>query len=187
MNVVASYLLLKLAGKTPDAASISSVISAAGAEADAAQVELLLKELEGKDVDELIKDGKEKLKSVSLGGGGGGGGVAAAPAAGGAAPADAGKKVSQFLYMRNNTIYMWREREWCLYMCVYTYLAARVDCGEGACVCQCLFLMSPFINYSHSHIHLYPSTYIYQQEKKEEKEEEADLGAGNMFGGGEGY
>lgn len=59
-----------------------------GAEADAAQVELLLKELDGKDVNELIKDGKEKLKTVSMGGGGGGaapaaGAAAAAPAAGG--------------------------------------------------------------------------------------------------------
>lgn len=36
------------AGKEPSAADISAVISSAGAEADAAQVELLLKELDGK-------------------------------------------------------------------------------------------------------------------------------------------
>jgi len=94
MNVVASYLLLKLGGKDPSADDITSVIASAGGEADAAQVELLLKEMEGKDVEELLKDGKEKLKSVSMGGGGGGGGGGAAPAAAGgdAAPA-AAKKV----------------------------------------------------------------------------------------------
>lgn len=36
------------AGKEPSAADISSLISSVGAEADAAQVELLLKELDGK-------------------------------------------------------------------------------------------------------------------------------------------
>ncbi len=38
----------RTAGKDPKAADISAVIASAGAEADAAQVELLLKELEGK-------------------------------------------------------------------------------------------------------------------------------------------
>src|SRR6056297_2238437 len=90
MNVVASYLLLKLGGKDPSADDITSVIASAGGEADAAQVELLLKEMEGKDVEELLKDGKEKLKSVSMGGGGGG--AAPAAAGGDAAPA-AAKKV----------------------------------------------------------------------------------------------
>lgn len=36
------------AGKDPSAADISALISSVGAEADAAQVELLLKELDGK-------------------------------------------------------------------------------------------------------------------------------------------
>lgn len=88
MNVVASYLLLKLAGKDPKAADITALIAAAGGEADEAKVELLMKEMEGKDVEELLKEGKDKLKSVSMGGGGGGGGAApAAAAAGAAAPA----------------------------------------------------------------------------------------------------
>jgi ribosomal protein L12E/L44/L45/RPP1/RPP2 len=50
-------------------------------EADAADVERLLKELEGKDINELIAAGREKLQSVPSGGAA----VAAAPAAGGAA------------------------------------------------------------------------------------------------------
>lgn len=39
---------INAAGKEPSAADISAVISSVGAEADAAQVELLLKELDGK-------------------------------------------------------------------------------------------------------------------------------------------
>lgn len=59
-----------------------------GAEADAARVSLLLKELEGKDILEVIAAGKEKFASVPSGGGGGvvvssagAGGGSAAPAA----------------------------------------------------------------------------------------------------------
>lgn len=87
MNVVASYLLLKLAGKDPKAADITALIASAGGEADEAKVELLMKEMEGKDVEELLKEGKKALKSVSMGGGGGGGAAPAAAAAG--APAAA--------------------------------------------------------------------------------------------------
>jgi len=61
-------------------------------EADAAQVDALIKAMEGKKIDEVIAEGEKKLVTV----GGSGGGGAAAPAAGGAAPAagakDAGKK-----------------------------------------------------------------------------------------------
>jgi large subunit ribosomal protein LP2 len=47
----------------------------------------LLKELEGKDLDELLKAGNEQL--AKFGGGGGGGGAAPAAAAADAAPAAA--------------------------------------------------------------------------------------------------
>jgi large subunit ribosomal protein LP2 len=57
-------------------------------EADAADVERLLKELEGKDINELIAAGREKLQSVPSGGAA----VAAAPAAGGAAGGAAAPK-----------------------------------------------------------------------------------------------
>lgn len=59
---------------------------AVGVEADAADVERLLKELEGKDIHELIAAGREKLQSVPSGGAV----AAAAPAAGGAGGAAAG-------------------------------------------------------------------------------------------------
>ncbi|KAL9683984.1 hypothetical protein QQ045_021415 [Rhodiola kirilowii] len=56
---------------------------------DEDRIELLLSEVKGKDITELIASGREKLASVPSGGGGGtvavsasaGGGVAAAPAA----------------------------------------------------------------------------------------------------------
>lgn len=65
---------------------------AVGAEADASRVSLLLKELEGKDILEVIAAGKEKFASVPSGGGGGvvvasGGGSSAA-----AAPAEEKKE-----------------------------------------------------------------------------------------------
>ena len=62
-----------------------------GAEADDEKIQLLLSEVKGKDITELIACGREKLASVPAGGGGGvavsavasggGGGGAAAPAA----------------------------------------------------------------------------------------------------------
>jgi ribosomal protein L12E/L44/L45/RPP1/RPP2 len=64
------------------------MLPAVGVEADAADVERLLKELEGKDISELIAAGREKLQSVPSGGGA----VAAAPAAGGAAGGAAAPK-----------------------------------------------------------------------------------------------
>lgn len=58
-----------------------------GAEADDDRIELLLHEVKGKDITELIASGREKLASVPSGGGGA---VAvAATGGGGAAPAAA--------------------------------------------------------------------------------------------------
>ncbi|GAB7365892.1 hypothetical protein MBLNU230_g7220t1 [Neophaeotheca triangularis] len=86
MKHMAAYLLLGLGGNTsPSAEDIKGVLSSVGIEADDERLNTLLKELEGKDISELISSGQEKLASVPSGG-------AAAPAAGGAAggaaPAD---------------------------------------------------------------------------------------------------
>lgn len=67
---------------------------AVGAEADDNRIELLLSEVKGKDITELIAAGREKLASVPCGGGVAVA-AAAAPAAGGggdAAPAAEAKK-----------------------------------------------------------------------------------------------
>ena len=67
------------------AEDIKSVLEAVGAEAEDEKIEKLLADLEGKNVEELIKSGMDKLVSIPTGG-------AAAPAAGAAAPAAEEKK-----------------------------------------------------------------------------------------------
>ncbi|CAN6719756.1 unnamed protein product [Malus baccata var. baccata] len=90
MKVVAAYLLAVLGGKTaPTAEDLKDILGSVGAEADDDRIQLLLSEVKGKDITELIASGREKLASVPAGGGGavavaatgGGGGAAAAPAA----------------------------------------------------------------------------------------------------------
>ncbi|KAG5577968.1 hypothetical protein H5410_058102 [Solanum commersonii] len=89
MKVIASYLLAVLGGNTsPCAADLKKILASVGAEADDDRIELLLSQVKGKDITELIAAGREKLASVPAGGGGGvavavsgGGGGAAAPAA----------------------------------------------------------------------------------------------------------
>ncbi|ESQ29338.1 hypothetical protein EUTSA_v10023766mg [Eutrema salsugineum] len=91
MKVVAAFLLAVLSGKaSPTSADIKDILGSVGAETEDAQIELLLKEVKGKDLAELIAAGREKLASVPSGGGGvamasapsaGGGGGGAAPAA----------------------------------------------------------------------------------------------------------
>ena len=73
-----------LGGNTsPSASDLKDILGSVGADADDDRIELLLSEVKGKDITELIACGREKLASVPSGGG-----VAvAAPAAGGAATA----------------------------------------------------------------------------------------------------
>merc|ERR1711890_224068 len=83
MRYVAAALLAALGGGDISAANINKILSSVGIESDAAKVDLVVKELAGKDVAEVIAEGTSKLGSMPSGGG------AAAPAAGGAAPAAA--------------------------------------------------------------------------------------------------
>eukprot|EP00897_Mesotaenium_endlicherianum_P004842 jgi/Mesen1/4386/ME000222S03502 len=93
MKVVAAYLLAVLGGNsTPSAADIKSILGSVGAEAEDDRIELLLKELDGKDLNEVIAAGREKFASVPGGGGGGGGAVATGGGGGAAAPAAAEEK-----------------------------------------------------------------------------------------------
>ncbi|KAL8813704.1 MAG: hypothetical protein Q9223_000460 [Gallowayella weberi] len=87
MKHLAAYLLLGLGGNTsPSAEDVKGVLSSVGIDADSDRLDKLIKELEGKDLQELIAEGSQKLASVPSGGGGGGAG---APAAGGAAGGEA--------------------------------------------------------------------------------------------------
>merc|ERR1712130_337465 len=75
-----------LGGGEVNEANIKKILSSVGIEADGEKVALVVKELAGKNLEEVIAAGTEKLGSVPSGGGAA---AAAAPAAGGAAPAAA--------------------------------------------------------------------------------------------------
>ncbi|CAH9079832.1 unnamed protein product [Cuscuta epithymum] len=93
MKFIAAYLLAVLGGKTsPSAGDIKKILSSVGAEADDSKLELLLSQVEGKDITELIAAGREKLASVPSGGGGVAAVAAAPSSGGGAAPAAEEKK-----------------------------------------------------------------------------------------------
>ncbi|KAK1323921.1 hypothetical protein QJS10_CPA02g00929 [Acorus calamus] len=89
MKVIAAYLLAVLGGNVePSADDLKNILGSVGAEADDGKIDLLLSEVKGKDITELIASGREKFASVPSGGGGAiavaapaGGGGAAAPAA----------------------------------------------------------------------------------------------------------
>ncbi|KAL8089952.1 large ribosomal subunit protein P2B-like [Apium graveolens] len=93
MKVVAAYLLAVLGGATcPTNDDIKNILGSVGADADDDKIELLLSEVKGKDITELIASGREKLASVPSGGGGVAVAAAAPGAGGAAAPAAEAKK-----------------------------------------------------------------------------------------------
>ncbi|KAG9390039.1 Ribosomal protein L10/L12 [Carpediemonas membranifera] len=80
MKNLAAYMLCVLGGNTaPSAQDMTSVLSSVGVDADSAQCDLIMSELAGKNLEEVIAAGAEKLATVPTGG--------AAPAAAGAAAA----------------------------------------------------------------------------------------------------
>jgi len=84
MKVIAAYMLAVLGGKaSPTAKDINAILKSVGITAEADRVNELLKQLEGKNLDQLIEEGSKKIVASGGGGGGGGGGD------GGAAPAAA--------------------------------------------------------------------------------------------------
>lgn len=93
MKHLAAYLLLALGGKeSPSAEDVKALLTKLAVEVDGEQIETLVKAMEGKDLDDVLKAGEEKLLTVG-GGGGGGDAPAAAPAkAAAAAPKEEKKK-----------------------------------------------------------------------------------------------
>ncbi|TIB72175.1 hypothetical protein E3Q23_03488 [Wallemia mellicola] len=86
MKLVAAYLLLTVGGNTsPSAEDVKKLLSTVGVEADESRLTKLIEELNGKNLEELIAQGTEKLASVPSAS------AAAAPAAG-AAPAAAAEE-----------------------------------------------------------------------------------------------
>mmetsp|Transcript_12484 Transcript_12484/g.18863 ORF Transcript_12484/g.18863 Transcript_12484/m.18863 type:complete len:120 (-) Transcript_12484:175-534(-) len=85
MKVIAAYILAVLGGnETPAAADITKILESVGADVDSDKVTQFLSEVEGKNIWNLIDEGKEKLGAAPVAAVGG----AAAPAAGGDAAGD---------------------------------------------------------------------------------------------------
>ena len=75
MKYIAAYLLAQAGGEAaPNKAKITAILESVGIQVDEKAVDALLEKLNGKNIEELIKEGSEKLAVV-------GGGGAAAPAA----------------------------------------------------------------------------------------------------------
>merc|ERR1712011_67128 len=83
---VAAALLAAMGGQDVNETNIKKILDVVGIEADSEKLAIVVKELAGKSVEDLIAEGSEKLATMPAGGGGGA--AAAAPAAGGAAPAE---------------------------------------------------------------------------------------------------
>lgn len=80
MRYVAAYLLATLGGKDKvTAGDVEKILSSVGIEVDSEKLSLVIKSLAGKNLEELIAAGREKLSALPAGG------AAAAPAAAGAA------------------------------------------------------------------------------------------------------
>ncbi|KAI8076936.1 60s acidic ribosomal protein-domain-containing protein [Thamnidium elegans] len=83
MKYLAAYLLLVAGGKTePTAADVKAVMASVGVEAEEERLTSLIAALKGKNTDELVTEGLEKMSSVPTGG-------AAAASSGAAATSDA--------------------------------------------------------------------------------------------------
>ena len=72
MSEIAALVLCKLGGKAGSADDIKAVLEAAGAEANDDAIAKLTGDMEGKDINDLLAAGMDKLKDVPMGGGGGG-------------------------------------------------------------------------------------------------------------------
>ncbi|XP_043260939.1 60S acidic ribosomal protein P2 isoform X1 [Colletes gigas] len=70
MRYVAAYLLAALGGKTsPSQNDIEKILSSVGIETDAEKLKILISELSGKSIEELIFTvGRTKLSSMPVGG-----------------------------------------------------------------------------------------------------------------------
>jgi len=90
MRYVAAYLLAVLGGnENPSEADVKKILSSVGIDADADSLKKVVSQLKGKNLEELMAEGRKKLASMPTAGPA----VAAAPAAAAAAgkPADAPK------------------------------------------------------------------------------------------------
>lgn len=96
MKYLAAYLLLVQGGNaSPSASDISSLLESVGVEVEESRLSLLLKDLEGKDINELIAEGNTKLASVPTGGAAVASGSGASGAAAGGAAEEAKEEAKE--------------------------------------------------------------------------------------------
>ncbi|XP_047076205.1 60S acidic ribosomal protein P2-2-like [Lolium rigidum] len=90
MRFVAAYLLATLGGNaSPTKADVRAILGSVGAEVDEAKLEMLFREVDGKDLPALIAAGREKLAFASRGA------AAATPAAAAGAAEEKKEKVEE--------------------------------------------------------------------------------------------
>lgn len=105
MRYVAAYLLATLAGNaSPDLKTVTSILSSVGVETDKVKAEKVIAELKGKSIEDLIKQGTEKLASVPSGGAAAAAAAPVAAAASAASAAPAGNFFSSFNFTFINFI-----------------------------------------------------------------------------------
>ena len=93
MRHISTYLMLVIGGNaSPSASDVKTAMAAVGIEADDSRLASLIKDLDGKSLDEVLAAGTELLAKFGGGGGGGGGGAAAG---GDAAPEAEKEKVEE--------------------------------------------------------------------------------------------
>merc|ERR1712080_37145 len=95
MKYVAAVLLAQLGGnESPSASDVKSILASVGIDVDDEKLKKVIGELSGKNIDEVIAEGREKLASVPSGAGVAAAGGAAGAGGGAAeeAPAEEAKK-----------------------------------------------------------------------------------------------
>ena len=82
MRHVAAYFLAVMGGNSnPSEADIKSILSSVGIEADSKNLSVVISQLKGKNIFDVMAEGKTKLAEMPAGGVGGGSGGAAPAAA----------------------------------------------------------------------------------------------------------
>merc|ERR1719394_289703 len=93
MRYVAAYLLAALGGNSaPSAKDIKKILTSVGIDAEDAALNKVIDELKGKNLEELIAEGRGKLASVPSGGGVAASSGGAAASSGGDAAAEEKKE-----------------------------------------------------------------------------------------------
>ena len=65
MKYIAAYMLAKLGKENPTVEDIQKIIESVGIEFDQSKAEEIVNKLEGKNIQEVIDDGKSKLTVIS--------------------------------------------------------------------------------------------------------------------------